>query len=406
MSAQRYLKFLVCISMLVFVFSIPAYSKDTIVIGGARPLSGPSAFYEATALGPCFRMWVKEVNSKGGIYVKQYKKKLLIEPKIYDDKSDMGTSTRLLEKLIVKDKVDLVIPPASTAFLFAAAAIANKHKYILIGAEGGATSMEKRLPQMPYVFMMLHYSNRYQMPVLAEIYEQLGIRTVAIMYIEDLHGIEYQAQATSEFNARGIDVMMLKGVPFEIKDVSPIIKAAKKLNVDAFCSFSYPPQNYLLVQQAMELGINFNALILGPGANTTNFVNTFGKAATNGIMWEGAMSLKSSRALKDFYEKFCKYNPPEAFDWWGSMTYYAGLQLLEQAIEKAGSLDNTKIRDIIAKGKFDTILGKTWFENQILARECHPGDIGQWQNGVAEVIDVGKNRTAKPIYPKPDWPKK
>jgi hypothetical protein len=33
----------------------------------------------------------------------------------------------------------------------------------------------------------------------------------------------------------------------------------------------------------------------------------------------------------------------------------------------------------------------------------HPGEIGQWQNGKWEVIDPGKKRTAKPIYPKPEW---
>ncbi len=36
----------------------------------------------------------------------------------------------------------------------------------------------------------------------------------------------------------------------------------------------------------------------------------------------------------------------------------------------------------------------------------HPGEVGQWQNGVFEVIDPDKRRTAKPIYPKPEWPKK
>ena len=32
------------------------------------------------------------------------------------------------------------------------------------------------------------------------------------------------------------------------------------------------------------------------------------------------------------------------------------------------------------------------------------GQIGQWQNGVIEVIDPGDKRTAAPVYPKPPWP--
>jgi hypothetical protein len=41
------------------------------------------------------------------------------------------------------------------------------------------------------------------------------------------------------------------------------------------------------------------------------------------------------------------------------------------------------------------------FENGL--NTTHPGEIGQWQNGVFEVIDPGKKRTAEPIFPKPPW---
>ena len=40
----------------------------------------------------------------------------------------------------------------------------------------------------------------------------------------------------------------------------------------------------------------------------------------------------------------------------------------------------------------------------LLAVDCYAGQIGQWQDGVFEVIDPGENRTADPIYPKPGWP--
>jgi hypothetical protein len=38
---------------------------------------------------------------------------------------------RLMEKLIIEDKVDFLFPPCGTSFLFAAAPVANKHGYIL-----------------------------------------------------------------------------------------------------------------------------------------------------------------------------------------------------------------------------------------------------------------------------------
>jgi hypothetical protein len=88
------------------------------------------------------------------------------------------------------------------------------------------------------------------------------------------------------------------------------------------------------------------------------------------------------------------------------------VQCFEKSIEKAGTLDNTKVRDVMASEHFDTILGDTWFDmtadgkgGGLLAKECHPGQVGQWQSGIYEVIGpADKATTDHVIYPKPAWP--
>jgi branched-chain amino acid transport system substrate-binding protein len=387
----------------------PTPAKDTIVIGGARPLSGDNAVYEQTAFGPIYKMWIDEVNAKGGIYVEEYGKQLPIaEPIIYDDTSDLGTMTRLVEKLIVEDKVDFVLPPASTAFLFAAAPIFNKYGYILLGAEGGATTITDMLPTLPYFFGVLNYSNHNQIPVLADIFEEVGVKSAAIMFLQDLHGIEYSGVAVTEFGNKGIDIPVIKSVPMDLQDASPILKEAQAAEADALCLFCYPPQGFLAVGQAIALGINFNAVLLGPGGCFTMFRDSFGPAA-EGVMFEGAWNCKSSPAAAEFCDKFIGRYGEAIVDWWGHLPYYGGLQFFEQAIEKAGTLDQAAIRDIMATSTFDTVLGPTWFDmfgdgGGLLDVACYAGQIGQWQSGVAEVIDPGEKRTAEPIYPKPAWP--
>src|SRR4030042_5015048 len=131
----------------VVVFSMGATGakeppkKDKIRIGQAVSLTGPNAVIHISGAFVPQTLWVEEVNAKGGIYVKQYGKKLPIEWIQYDDKSDHGTMVRLIEKLILEDKVDFLLPPCSTLYLFAAAPVANKHGYVLLGAEGGAESL-------------------------------------------------------------------------------------------------------------------------------------------------------------------------------------------------------------------------------------------------------------------------
>ncbi len=394
-----------------FIYIDNLQAKDKITIGASRPLSGPLAFFEANAFGPIYKMWVKEVNAKGGIYVKEYGKKLPVEMLVYDDKSDMGTMTRLMEKLILRDRVDFLLPPASTAFLFAGGAIANRHKYILIGAEGGLSTVSAKdarmnLKNMPYFFGVLNFAEHYQMPALAEIYKDLGVKTASIIFIEDLHGIEYSESAIEEFTKRDIKVLMKKSTPPGIKDASSMLKEAQRINADALCVFAYPGENFLITGQLMQIGYNPKALLFGPGGNYAVFKKIFGPQVIEGIMGEGAWNTKSSPESMDFYKRYIANYPPETLDWWGHNIYWTGLQMLEQAIERAGTLDQEKVREVLANQKFDTIMGKAWFKDQLLAEEVYTGQIGQWQSGIFEVIDVGKNRTAKPIYPKPPWPKK
>jgi branched-chain amino acid transport system substrate-binding protein len=79
------------------------------------------------------------------------------------------------------------------------------------------------------------------------------------------------------------------------------------------------------------------------------------------------------------------------------------MQIIEQAIKKVGDLNREKIRDVIATETFDTIIGPMSFKDNI--NQQWPGDLGQWQKGVYEVMMPKKYRTAEPMYPKPDWPK-
>jgi branched-chain amino acid transport system substrate-binding protein len=389
----------------VFLFGAGATqspAKDKIRIGQAIALSGPLAGGVAIAGGRIYQMWVEEVNKDGGIYVKEYGKKLPVELIRYDDKSDIGTMTKLLEKLILEDKVDFVFPPWGTAWLFAAAPVANKYGYILIGGPGGALKLKEL--SLPYFFQVLNFSET-QAPALAGIFKEVGVKSVAVIYRGDLHGVEYGDAMVPYFKRKGIDVKMKKSYPPGIKDLSPLLKEAKSLGVDAFCAASYPPGGMLLTGQAIELGINFNAFFITVTPFSPNlYRDTFGVNVVEGVMGGGAWNAKSSPGAKKFVDKFVARFGMEP-DYWGGLYYWSSLQHFQQAIEKAGTLNQKKIRDIMAKERFNTALGPFWYDKDRYFVN-HPGEIGQWQKGVFEVIDPGKKRTAPPLYPKPAWPKK
>lgn len=407
MKRNSLLGFLVSITVAMIFIGIAAAAegpaaKDKIVIGQAISLSGPLAGPASIAGGPIYELWVEEVNKQGGIYVKEYGKKLPVELKRYDDKSDIGTMTNLLEKLILDDKVDFVMPPWGTGMLFAAAPIANKYNYILIGGPGGAAKLKEL--NLPYFFQVLNFSET-QLPALCAIYKEVGVKSVAVVYRADLHGIEYGKAMASELKHSGIEVRMEKSYPPEIKDVSPLLKEAQALGVDAFYSACYPDTGMLFTSQAKELGINFKSFLLTVLPFSPNlYRDNFGANMVEGVMGGGAWNAKTSPAAKELIAKYVERFKVEP-DYWGALYYWSSLEHFQQAIEKAGTLDQKKIRDIMAKERFDTALGPFWYdENRYFVN--HPGEIGQWQNGVYEVIDPGAKRTARPLYPKPLWPEK
>ena len=102
---------------------------------------------------------------------------------------------RLLTKIMEEDKADFVFLPCSTAFLFAASKLVSDHKYLAMSAEGGAKTLEPKMKDMPLFFQFLNYSNHYQMPVFADILKEVGATSVSIIYLDDLHGIEYDDEA-------------------------------------------------------------------------------------------------------------------------------------------------------------------------------------------------------------------
>ena len=96
----------------------PKEAPEKIIIGNPIALSGPNAPAAALSQVPSYDLWVDDVNAAGGIYVKEFDKKIPVEILRYDDTSDVGTAVQLTEKLIVEDKVNFLLPPWGTASNF------------------------------------------------------------------------------------------------------------------------------------------------------------------------------------------------------------------------------------------------------------------------------------------------
>jgi len=106
-----------------------AEAPKSIRIGYAVSLSGVNAQGAAVTTLPAYKLWVDDVNKKGGLMVKEFNKRIPVEVVEYDDTSNAEAAVRLTERLMTQDKVDFVLPPWSTGFNLAVAPVYARNGY-------------------------------------------------------------------------------------------------------------------------------------------------------------------------------------------------------------------------------------------------------------------------------------
>ena len=147
---------------------------------------------------PGYDLWVKDVNDKGGIMVKEFGKRIPVEVAAkYDDTSSAENLLRLEEKLMSQDKVDFVLPPWSTGFNLATAPIFAKYGYPHLAVTANSNDEEKLVKQFPTLFFFLNQPPHFG-GALIEIlnkYKSAGQlnNKVVLLSVGDQFGAEFAA---------------------------------------------------------------------------------------------------------------------------------------------------------------------------------------------------------------------
>lgn len=372
----------------------PALAQDAPVrIGYAIARTGPWAVGAQMTQEPNYIMWADQLNATGGLSVKGKKRK--IELVGFDDRSDAETVVRTYEKLMTSDKVDLILPPWSTGATFAMMPLAQKHGYPLLAPT--ATGRKLLGMKNPYFFALLQQPDR-MMDALAEFLKARNVSTAAMIYVDDLFGLEQSAALVASFKEKGIKIVESKSYPLGIKDLRPVLTDIKAKNPDAFIALSYPPDTFLVTAQAREIAFNPKAFYAAVGAAFPIYRDKMGPTI-EGVMGLGTWNPKTSVATKGYFDAHVAKHKKEP-DRWASAHAWAGLEILQQAVEKVG-LDRKALRDYIAGNEFNTIIGKIRFKNG--ENISTPGVVSQWQSGEFEVVWPPDRATAPAFFPKPNW---
>lgn len=378
----------------------PALAQDALKIGAVGPKTGPLAGGAEVTFWPNVRLWANDVNEAGGIDVGGTRR--MVEIIEYDDQTNPGETIKAVQRLATQDEADFILAPYGTGLNIAAAPIFERYGYPMVTHTAISDQIEDLSSKFPNMYFLLGGATGLSggvVEVLSQMRDagEIG-NTVAMVNVADAFGIELAEVGKPQLEAAGFEIVYETSYPLGTQDLSPVIKGAKDANPDAFVAWSYPPDTFGLTEQAMIEGLAPKAFYTAVATAFPAYAGRFG-AAAEGVLGAGGVHA-DGEAFKEYaarHEAVTGAKP----DYWASAPVYASFQILQQAIEGAGSTDKAAVAEYIAGNGFDTVIGPVeWDENNANAKYW---TVGQWQGGVFKGVASTGRDGAVTAMPKAGW---
>ena len=327
-------------------------------IGAANPLSGAGALWGE----PCVRgikIMADIYNDQGGIKVgnKIYKFKVYTADTKYT--AEGGKSA--YEKLLSVDNCQFMVGDFSDAAVAIMSRLSTDKKIICII---GSTGMKALEPAYPYVFRFSQSQNQ-KLDTLRVGIKTLPIKTTYFAARDDLGGhgsAEAWKKVTESLGVKFLGETFFK--PGET-NFAPLMTRVLAHKPDLL--YAGPPgDTALMMKEAHALGYKGYWVMTGSVVNLKGMIAIAGsvEAVEN---WIGPYEMLDCPIIKEsdkpllleIQKRYLReYKPPfEPLAW----RYACGLQILKDAIVKAGTTDSDALKRVLENETFTTFLGEGKF---------------------------------------------
>lgn len=339
-----------------------ARAEEPIKIGFGIALTGGLAAAGKAAL-VAIQIWAEETNASGGLLGRP------VELIYYDDQTNPSTVPGIYTKLINIDDVDLVISGYGTNLIAPAMPIVMSHGYVFMGLFGLAVN--ERF-DYPYYFQIMPAGPDPRADWSRGFFEIAAAQTpkpVTLAVTGADAEFPRQALIGVRQNAEeyGFEIVYERTYPTATADFTPILRAINATNPDIVFVASYPPDSAGFVRAINEIGTK--AKLFGGGMVGLQYSAFQSKLGSmmNGIVnydfWVPEPTLDFP-GVHEFLAKYQAVAADAGIDPLGHYLppwAYAYVQVLGQAVEAVGSLDQTAIGEYIRATEFQTIVGPIKF---------------------------------------------
>ena len=378
---------------------LAAPAPPTIKLGAVIALTGAMAA-GGKDVRAGYEIAVKHINDAGGVFVKEYNKKLPIELIILDDESDSVKTTTRLDKLYSVDNVVAFLGGFSSDLNVVGMATAEKNKVPWIGVTVAAEAPFKKGFKYIFVpFSLAHDQVVTFFDLLDSIPQDRRPSKLGHMELQVDWGLECGEYIREMAKKRGYTIVAdLKYAP-PTRDFSSLIMDLRSAGADAVFSVPTPPQSIVIVKQMKELNYAPKMTLFIRGPDLSTYGDAMGKDANYIVSdgnWDETMRYPGNdRVVKDYRAK----NPDVTSIGIPVGCAYGAMQILSKAIETAGTLDREKLRSTIGKVEMMTVRGPIKFRENGSAIIKY--GFRQWQDGKniqiwPKEVAVGELRLAPP----------
>ncbi|TET18414.1 MAG: amino acid ABC transporter substrate-binding protein [Dehalococcoidia bacterium] len=411
---------------------------EEIRVGCTAPLTGMYAgFGEGYVFG--MRAAVDDINQLGGVYVEEYGRELPIRLIVVNSESDPLKAGTLAEDLVVRDKVHFFAsgdepPPMHTGV----STVADRYKVPYVTSTG---------PVEPWLGMRMEVEGHWEYTwatglfaivtpappgdfrakpgytitdtwqAMLDLFGDQTNKRVAVFASDDPDGVGWYALFPGALEEVGYDVLgeerKVGLAPMETTDFTSIIMEWKDYNCEILWGNAPAPFAGTLLRQCSVLGFQPKMVSIGRAPLFHEDVSAWGGDLPNGIgveiWWDP--SFEDSPGIggttpKTLTEKWTEETGKQLNR--GIGPGYRSIQVLIDAIERAGTLDGDAVNEALGETDLMTIGHRVKFDENHFSRG--PLVFGQWtktdQPWIWECPVVFSKHdfiraTADPIFPIP-----
>jgi branched-chain amino acid transport system substrate-binding protein len=344
---------------------------DTIKVGLINPFSGPGAlggemFYLSMA-------WVvHDINTQGGILVDGKKKKIQILKGDTQVKPDIAR--KVVEKLILEDKVDVLVGTSGTHITLVAQMMAGQHKKVFMNNCSYSDMLLDEKNWNPYVFQVMAPNTTQWTLALAQYYSKRPEKKFYLLCQDYAYGHAYAETfrtALKKYKPEG-QIVGEDFFPLFSKDFATYLTKIKAANADVIITQAWAADNENLVKQSRQFGMKIPlASIYVDEANT---LKAIGGPAGNGMVvmqtYIPAIDTPANKNFVDLWHKqWAKWSKPyntDLYEWPVGFLGSSAISIywLFDVMQRAGTTNSEKIIKTWEGDRYQSLIGPLYMRPQ------------------------------------------